>query len=129
MSPTMFRAPSRRAAARAGMPRPLIRALVAVAFTMAPVTSRPLAAQPGAPDPEVIATRNRLEAELQQVAEVHRSVMMPMRDGTRLMTDIYVPKQRSGPVPLILSKTPYNMNWWDVRKVLGREWCWVIVYI
>jgi putative CocE/NonD family hydrolase len=129
MSPTMFRAPSRRAAARAGMPRPLIRALVAVAFTMAPVTSRPLAAQPGAPDPEVIATRNRLEAELQQVAEVHRSVMMPMRDGTRLMTDIYVPKQRSGPVPLILSKTPYNMNWWDVRTGAPRDWTSVLAAI
>jgi putative CocE/NonD family hydrolase len=111
------------------MPRPLIRALVAVAFTMAPVTSRPLAAQPGAPDPEVIATRNRLEAELQQVAEVHRSVMMPMRDGTRLMTDIYVPKQRSGPVPLILSKTPYNMNWWDVRTGAPRDWTSVLAAI
>lgn len=56
------------------------------------------------------------EDELQQLAEIHRSVMMPMRDGVRLMTDIYVPKNRSGPVPLILSKTPYQMNWWDIQN-------------
>lgn len=129
MSPTLFCARSRRAAARASAPSRLIHAFVAAAFTVAPVASRPLVAQPGAPDPAVVATRNRLEAELQQVAEVHRSVMMPMRDGTRLMTDIYVPKQRSGPVPLILSKTPYNMNWWDVRTGAPRDWTSVLAAI
>lgn len=88
--------------------------------------SSALTAQPAVSDAEVIARRQQLEAELQRVADVHRSVMMPMRDGTRLMTDIYVPKQRTGPVPLILSKTPYNMNWWDVRTGAPRDWTAVL---
>ncbi|MDX2193956.1 MAG: CocE/NonD family hydrolase, partial [Gemmatimonadales bacterium] len=79
----------------------------------------PLAAQ--RPDTALIARRHRLEAELQQLAEVRRSVMIPMRDGVRLMTDLYVPKGRTGPVPLILSKTPYNFNWWDVRLGAPRD--------
>jgi putative CocE/NonD family hydrolase len=85
-----------------------------------------LLAQPGVPDSALLARRHALEAELQQVADVHRSVMMPMRDGVRLLTDIYVPKNRSGPVPLILSKTPYNMNWWDVRTGAPRDWTTVL---
>ncbi len=94
------------------------------AFTLALALSGlspSLRAQAPAPNTELIATRHAQEAELQQLAEVHRSVMMPMRDGVRLMTDIYVPKGRSGGVPLILSKTPYNMNWWDVRNGAPRD--------
>jgi len=43
---------------------------------------------------------------------VERNVMMPMRDGTRLATDIYFPasggKRREGKFPAILQRTPYN---------------------
>ena len=42
--------------------------------------------------------------------------MMPMRDGVRLATDIYRPKNATGPVPIVFSKTPYNFNYWDVRN-------------
>ncbi len=42
--------------------------------------------------------------------------MMPMRDGVRLATDIYRPKDATGPVPVVFSKTPYNFNYWDVRN-------------
>jgi putative CocE/NonD family hydrolase len=79
------------------------------------------AAQPAPPNPELVAARNAQEQELRQLAEIHRSIMLPMRDGVRLMTDVYVPKQRTAPVPLILSKTPYNMNWWDVRVGAPRD--------
>ena len=83
---------------------------------------RPGSAQPPAPNGQLVAARDAQERELQSLAEVHRSVMMPMSDGTRLMTDVYVPKQRPpGGVPLILSKTPYNMNWWDVRNGAPRD--------
>lgn len=76
-----------------------------------------MTAQPGQAGNEQLRTaRLAQEDELQQLAEIHRSIMMPMRDGVRLMTDIYVPKNRSGPVPLILSKTPYQMNWWDIQN-------------
>jgi hypothetical protein len=60
--------------------------------------------------------RWNLEKELQSIAVVHRKVMMPMRDGVRLATDIYVPKNAGAKVPAIVVKTPYNFNYWDVRN-------------
>lgn len=115
------------------LPRTQRVSRVALAFALLlvalPIGAPSVGAQPAGPDAELIARRLQLEAELQQEAEIHRSIMMPMRDGTRLMTDIYVPKQRSGPVPLILSKTPYNMNWWDVRTGAPRDWTPVLTAI
>lgn len=36
-------------------------------------------------------------------------VMVPMRDGTRLATDVYLPEgQGDGPFPVILERTPYD---------------------
>jgi len=49
--------------------------------------------------------------ELEKVAIVDQKVMMPMRDGIRLATDIYRPKTE-GKVPVIFSRTPYNFNAW-----------------
>src|SRR3974377_1089331 len=37
------------------------------------------------------------------------TVMVPMRDGVRLSTDIYMPDE-PGPFPVILIRTPYNNN-------------------
>ena len=54
--------------------------------------------------------------ELQAIAVVDRKVMMPMRDGVRLATDIYRPKDASKKVPTIFVRTPYNFNFWDVRN-------------
>jgi uncharacterized protein len=93
-----------------------------VPLALAFIASSTATAQQAAPNSQLVASREAQERELQSIAEVHRSVMMPMGDGTRLMTDIYVPKQRPvGGVPLILSKTPYNMNWWDVRNGAPRD--------
>jgi putative CocE/NonD family hydrolase len=49
--------------------------------------------------------------ELEKIAVVEQKVMMPMRDGVRLATDIYRPKTDK-PVPIIFSRTPYNFNSW-----------------
>lgn len=49
--------------------------------------------------------------KLKDIAIVDQKVMMPMRDGVRLATDIYRPKTDK-PVPIIFSKTPYNFNGW-----------------
>jgi len=49
--------------------------------------------------------------KLKEIAIVDQKVMMPMRDGIRLSTDIFRPKTDE-PVPVILSKTPYNFNSW-----------------
>ena len=39
---------------------------------------------------------------------VERSVMVPMRDGVKLATDVYRPADLTGPLPAILMRTPYN---------------------
>ena len=49
--------------------------------------------------------------QLQKVAVIEQKIMMPMRDGIRLATDIYRPRTDK-PVPIIFSKTPYNFNSW-----------------
>ena len=60
--------------------------------------------------------RRDLEAKLQDIAVVERRVMIPMKDGVRLATDIYRPKKATGKVPIVFVKTPYNFNFWDVRN-------------
>jgi len=40
--------------------------------------------------------------------EVLRDVMVPMRDGVRLATDIYRPAGVIGPLPVLLERTPYG---------------------
>ena len=65
---------------------------------------------------EVRARRVALEKELDSLAVIDRKVMMPMRDGIRLATDIYRPKDTTRQYPIIFVKTPYNFNFWDVRN-------------
>src|SRR3954454_1709752 len=68
-----------------------------------------------APDPAGVEKRNALEKGLEQVAMIERKVMVPMRDGKRMATDIYRPKDTSKKYPIIFVRTPYNFNFWDVR--------------
>ncbi|MFT4033120.1 MAG: CocE/NonD family hydrolase [Siphonobacter sp.] len=49
--------------------------------------------------------------KLQEVAIIEQKIMVPMRDGVRLATDVYRPKTDQK-VPIIFSKTPYNFNSW-----------------
>ena len=39
---------------------------------------------------------------------VSENVMIPMRDGTLLAADIHQPRGESGPLPVLLQRTPYN---------------------
>ncbi|MBZ0326291.1 MAG: CocE/NonD family hydrolase [Altibacter sp.] len=50
-------------------------------------------------------------SKLEAIAVVDQKIMMPMRDGIRLATDIYRPKTDEL-VPIIFSRTPYNFNSW-----------------
>jgi len=44
-------------------------------------------------------------------AEIEKAtVMVPMRDGTRLATDVYLPADWQEPMPVLLKRTPYNKN-------------------
>ena len=61
------------------------------------------------------AQRWDAEHELEQLAVVERKVMMPMRDGVRLATDIYRPKNATK-APTVFVRTPYNFNFWDIQN-------------
>jgi len=39
-----------------------------------------------------------------------RDVMIPMRDGLKLHTEIYTPKHQAGPLPFIFERTPYGLH-------------------
>ena len=41
-----------------------------------------------------------------------REVMIPMRDGVALFTVILTPKTVSGPLPILMSRTPYGTGGW-----------------
>jgi uncharacterized protein len=76
----------------------------------------PLSAQPQPLTSEQKDKRWQTERELQSLAIVERKVLLPMRDGVRVATDIYRPKNGPGQVPTIWVRTPYNFNFWDVRN-------------
>jgi putative CocE/NonD family hydrolase len=48
------------------------------------------------------------QTELGRIADVEMAVMVPMRDGVGLATNVYRPKGAEKPLPTILWKTPYN---------------------
>ena len=45
-----------------------------------------------------------------------REVMVSMRDGVRLFTSIYEPKDGKGPYPIILQRTPYGSGPYGAEK-------------
>ena len=50
---------------------------------------------------------------LQKIAIIEELVMVPMRDGVGLATNVYRPRNSdSETVPTVFVKTPYNMNKW-----------------
>jgi putative CocE/NonD family hydrolase len=48
-------------------------------------------------------------AKFNALTESDTMIMVPMRDGVRLATDVYLPKGE-GPFPVVFVKTPYNFN-------------------
>ncbi len=93
---------------------------VTIAFIVAPAATVLAQRSPGLTADQA-AERWRTEQALQSTAIVERKVMMPMRDGVRLATDIYRPKAASGKVPTVFVRTPYNFNFWDVQNGVPRD--------
>ncbi len=58
--------------------------------------------------------------KMREIAVVDLKVMVPMRDGVRLATDIYRPKG-GGRVPTIFVRTPYNFNLYRDGKLQSRQ--------
>ncbi len=80
-------------------------ALLSLSLALRP-SSAPLAAQ------GIVQVQDPMEA-LKEVAIVEELVMVPMRDGVRLATHVFRPRDSDGrPVPTIFVRTPYNMNLW-----------------
>ena len=98
-------------------------ALVAVAFAiiLQIPAGQTVYSQRERPSPEEIAKRIAIEKELQSIAIVERKLMIPMRDGTRIATDVYRPKDTSKKYPTVFVRTPYNFNYWDVRNGAPRD--------
>jgi putative CocE/NonD family hydrolase len=78
-------------------------------------------AQRGPQNPQLVADRNTTEKELESIAIIERKLMVPMRDGKRMATDVYRPKDMSKKYPIIFVRTPYNFNFWDVRNGAPRD--------
>ena len=104
------------------MPRSLRRIVLAVVAAVLLATTVSVVAQrvTGLTTDQT-GQRWRAENELQSIAVVERKVMMPMRDGVRLATDVYRPKNAPGKVPTIFVRTPYNFNYWDVQNSVPRD--------
>ncbi len=109
----VIRRPSSRA-----MPscRPIIFPLILGVLAVFGFSSSSPSQGRGGSNPELIAQREATEKALRSVAIIERKLMVPMRDGKRMATDVYRPKDTSRKYPAIFVRTPYNFNFWDVRN-------------
>jgi putative CocE/NonD family hydrolase len=97
-----------------GSPRPLfvdesmrrrVQLAVGCAWALTLLTAAPAGSAQGAP-PAPGAPYPRPKGAYE--VEVQRDLMIPMRDGVRLATDLYRPKGVTGALPTILIRLPYN---------------------
>jgi len=85
---------------------------LAVAASTLFVTAAPRAQAPAAPT----------GADLVRATYTKYEYMVPMRDGARLFTSIYVPKDTAQKYPFLITRTPYNVAPYGVdqyRAALG----------
>jgi putative CocE/NonD family hydrolase len=63
-----------------------------------------------APAPRALGAQLPAPAEAADTAYVRYTAMVPMRDGVRLNTEIFVPRRAAGPLPILLTRTPYGVG-------------------
>lgn len=80
-----------------------IRRVVTLALIAAAIAA-PSASAQGSAQPPYPRPKGMYEVE------VERSIMIPMRDGVKLATDVYRPKGVTGALPTILIRLPYNKS-------------------
>ncbi|MGD8331957.1 MAG: CocE/NonD family hydrolase, partial [Acidobacteriota bacterium] len=87
----------------------VIKSFLLVAFAVGAVLVPPALAQQDVVD------------QLEAIAVIDQKIMVPMRDGVRLATDVYRPRSDE-PVPIIWSRTPYNFNAWRDGELNTRTY-------
>jgi uncharacterized protein len=76
--------------------KPIVAALAVLLLSLSGWLGRPALTAAQAPNlPELFSKQE---------------VMIPMRDGVRLHTEIYVPKNPAGPLPFLITRTPYGVS-------------------
>ena len=78
-----------------------------------------LPAQPPAASPEEIAKK---QLEYTRAHYTKFDFRIPMRDGVKLFTSVYVPKDRSQSYPILMTRTPYSVAPYGIdnyRQFLG----------
>src|SRR5690242_10575670 len=50
-----------------------------------------------------------VQKQYKQERFVREEVMIPVRDGVKLQTVIFTPKEKTGPLPILLMRTPYGV--------------------
>jgi len=71
--------------------------------------------------PLPVSAQDNVLDSLKSIAIIEQKIMVPMRDGVRLATDVYRPKTDK-PVPIIFSRTPYNFNSWHNGELSTRTY-------
>ncbi|MGH8196241.1 MAG: CocE/NonD family hydrolase, partial [Woeseiaceae bacterium] len=71
--------------------------------------------------PSLAQDEDKATAKFEAIATADTMIMVPMRDGVSLATDVYLPTEGDGPFPVIFVKTPYNFN-----KIEGGQLEWAI---
>ena len=95
---------------------PVIRQLRLLALALVSTASwRTAGAQTPAPAPSAAALRTDSILATYDKTDV----MVPMRDGVKLHTTLYVPRGRTDPLPIIFARTPYGIA--NVGRVIGSS--------
>ena len=66
-----------------------------------------------------VNSQDGILSKINEIGTLEQKVMMTMRDGVRLATDIYIPRSDKK-VPIIFSRTPYNFNSWGDGEEKNR---------
>lgn len=95
---------------------PLLALLVAACATPAPPATRigPGVDAPASPEAEARGSASIAERFTK------REAMIPMRDGTRLYTAIYAPRDAAASRPIMLMRTPYSCRPYGEDRYPGR---------
>src|SRR5437667_11348048 len=101
-----YLAPVQHSSRSIGTRRNVVRVLVLATATILATAPCASAQARNGPSPELVAQRNATENELESIAIIERKLMVPMRDGKRMATDVYRPKDTSKKYPTIFGRTP-----------------------